>query len=568
MPRQLEPLLLPKIVEARKSQEHKDADLDIPELSNSFHTPNSSNSSASTSDFSLPVTPTMPARGHARFPISSSAISFDLMSSSYGSKIQASPPSPSENVEMFHTGMHSLPDVKEESVVGKEDDYDMLDGTECVHDCSCRRASNSAGRAVMLPGPSMSMPSPSDYDLDDDFLRGDDAISFRTNAKKRRGGDSLSGIATRIGNRLPSFSRRWKSRKVSRNIDISRESAPSRAGSSRTSSSEHSLRESTDSRDGPRPLTPAKSTVDADDEIPFPGGKIDVERANNRDSVATEGMATTPLLPPLMVPETAPDAQPAIQSPLQSPTIAENLEPLSHANSPAIPQGTPQIGGMPSPPMSRKPSATSIPHQVVGQLVPASEIPGIKLADPDDEWAHKLGHANFDIHPEPYLPDELDAEACKQLRANWDHARCNYTKHLFRTGEHYGVTSKTYKLTEQKWHGIDAQWKSNYDRTCAQTSDDEKRDPDAAHQMSDEAPPVAMLTKMPSLNDPRSEGKFPKLGDEDIVGPMVQAVAQSQSNRRGNKGRSSRKSSFMRFLHSPTSILSGRSSAAGHARAR
>jgi hypothetical protein len=33
-------------------------------------------------------------------------------------------------------------------------------------------------------------------------------------------------------------------------------------------------------------------------------------------------------------------------------------------------------------------------------------------------------------------------------------------------------------------------------------------------------------TEIPSLNDPPSDGKFPQIGDEDIIGPMVQAEAQ------------------------------------------
>lgn len=35
-----------------------------------------------------------------------------------------------------------------------------------------------------------------------------------------------------------------------------------------------------------------------------------------------------------------------------------------------------------------------------------------------------------------------------------------------------------------------------------------------------------MMTKIPSLNEGRGGGKFPCLGDEDIVGPMVQVAAQ------------------------------------------
>jgi hypothetical protein len=162
-----------------------------------------------------------------------------------------------------------------------------------------------------------------------------------------------------------------------------------------------------------------------------------------------------------------------------------------------------------------------------GHLVQTSEIPPILIADENDEWAHKLGHANFTIHPEPYLPEVFDVEACRQLRANWDLARCNYTKHLVRTGEHYGVTSKTYKLTEEKWAQTDAQWKKNNDLTIQNTVEsDGTTFSTLKHASFGEPSSSNVMTKIPSLNDPTSGGKFPQLGDEDIVGPMVQATAQ------------------------------------------
>jgi len=187
---------------------------------------------------------------------------------------------------------------------------------------------------------------------------------------------------------------------------------------------------------------------------------------------------------------------------------------------------------MPSPPLSTKPSFSSFHRSGInrpGHLVPSSEIPPILIADPNDEWANKLGHANFTVYPEPYLPERYDLEACRQMRANWDLARCNYTKHLVRTGEHYGVTSKTYKLTEEKWVATDAIWRRNNELTIAYTVESGS-DPFATlkHTTLGDAGDSNIMTKIPSLNDPRSEGKFPQLGDEDIVGPMVQVAAQLQ----------------------------------------
>ena len=187
---------------------------------------------------------------------------------------------------------------------------------------------------------------------------------------------------------------------------------------------------------------------------------------------------------------------------------------------------------MPSPRLSTKPSNSSFHrnnNNRPGHLIPSSEIPPILIADANDEWANKLGHANFTVYPEPYMPECFDVEACRQLRANWDLARCNYTKHLVRTGEHYGVTSKTYKLTEEKWAAVDATWRKNNDTTINNTVESGS---DAfatlKHTTLGDGGNNNIMTKIPSLNDPRSGGKFPQLGDEDIVGPMVQVAAQLQ----------------------------------------
>jgi hypothetical protein len=226
--------------------------------------------------------------------------------------------------------------------------------------------------------------------------------------------------------------------------------------------------------------------------------------------------------------------QKLLQSPLQSPSVAEAHDPFSGSNTPLDAISTIQLLGMPSPPLSTKPSVSSF-HRCTGSrpghLVPSSEIPPIVIADPNDEWANKLGHANFTIYPEPYVPESFDLEACRQLRANWDLARCNYTKHLVRTGEHYGVTSKTYKLTEDKWAATEASWRNNNEVTITSTV---KNGSDAfvtlKHTTLGDGNSSNIMTKIPSLNDPRSEGKFPQLGDEDIVGPMVQAAGQLRRN--------------------------------------
>lgn len=276
------------------------------------------------------------------------------------------------------------------------------------------------------------------------------------------------------------------------------------------------------------PPTPTASVFSgSDDGTVVP---IDVGKANTTLGEREEAMATTPLLPPLMMDASA--AKPAVfQSPLQSPSIADVNDPIS-GNITPIERSFTNVAfpGMPSPPLSNKPSISSF-HRVngsrPGHLVPSSEIPPIHIADINDEWANKLGHANFTVQPEPYLPTSFDLQACRQLRADWDLARCNYTKHLVRTGEHYGVTSKTYKLTEEKWAQVDAEWKNNNDTTIANTVEN-GGDAFSTLKHTNIGSPDHTMTKIPSLNDPRSEGKFPQLGDEDIVGPMVQVAAQLQ----------------------------------------
>jgi hypothetical protein len=241
--------------------------------------------------------------------------------------------------------------------------------------------------------------------------------------------------------------------------------------------------------------------------------------------------------------DTAASKQVPVQSPLQSPSVADTPN-LSAINTPIDVMSSSTLG-IPSPPLSNKPSVSSFHRAQLsrpGYLVQTADIPAIAMNEELDEWAIKLGHANFTIHPEPYVPESFDIEACRQLRANWDQARCNYTKHLVRTGEHYGVTSNTYRYTEEKWAQVDAEWKRNNDLTIQNTVDSDG-DAFSTLKYSSFGNPGApnIMTKIPSLNDPTSGGKFPQLGDEDIVGPMVKGTAQLQRS-------PSKKAKLMRFL--------------------
>ena len=388
------------------------------------------------------------------------------------------------------------------------------------------------------------MPRPSTpmYDLSDGFVSDCDASAEPCTKKRRAGDSSLATIATRLGGRFPSFSRRWGGRRPSRSpfaadgvaAVTTAATAPSRRASQGASSRASSMTSSIAKagpmvRDVSAPRTPPNhlnnsinnnNNNNTNNEVGLDGeeaiflDKLEAEPAVVDEHIFLERPATTPLLPPVIVP--APTAHAVVrgsdvQSPLQSPTVAGSPETFSE--------------GIRTPPLSGRPSISSLagPPVIIStpSQVPTSDIPNIRLAEPDDEWSSRLGHANFDIHPEPYTPDVFNAEACRQIRANWELARCNYIKHLIRTGAHYGDKSKTYRLTEQKWAEIDAEWKARHDETVARAEENGSLAVSDRNASPLPESSMTVATMVPSLTGPRSDGKFPQLGNEDIVGPMV-----------------------------------------------
>lgn len=371
------------------------------------------------------------------------------------------------------------------------------------------------------PAKAETLPYPTEYDLADDVQPDTDFASTHS-AKRRRGELTLNTLGSRFGTKLPSFSRKWRHRQTGKTISIAdslEQPRHSRANSTRAPSRAGSVVEVPESQDPQLPPTPARS-VSGDNPEDSPTLPIDIQKANSStEEFDAEGQtATTPLLPPIMTEFPPHLKEIPYQSPLQSPTVADP-EPTYSVHTPIM---GPQVVGLPSPPLSAKPSMASF-HRQRGLSTPSAEHPSGLNADPNDHWAVKLGHANFIINPEPYVPEHFDLAACKKLRSDWDLARCNFMKHLMRTGENWGATSKTYKLTEEKWAEIDACWKCNTDLCNSRTTDNGFETALSMSQspVAEPAPPM----KLPALNGPKSEGKFPKLGDEDIVGPMEQ-VAQ------------------------------------------
>ncbi len=405
------------------------------------------------------------------------------------------------------------------------------------------------------PDPStLNLPSAAHYNFNENVI-GEVQLGANSSFKKRRSGDSpVSVVANRTGTRFPSFSRKWKSKTgASPKLSIITHSDTAR---SRTNSVSSQLVSPALSAISKHESLLSSSPVQAESEENSNEsglGPIDIEQANAHVEEEDQGHATTPLLPPIMM-ELSSNNVP-VQSPLQSPTVAETPS----LPSTTTPSGTPQLPCLPSPPLSTKPSVASIRQRSrAGTVVPSSEIPPLQMLGEcdDDEWSAKLGHANFTIYPEPYLPNVSDMETFKQLREDWDHARHGYAKHLARMGEHYGTTSKSYLLTEEKWASIDAGWKKNNAAMAdalehlvprASSGEMEVSDSPASNPIL-EQPPTKVI--VPRIND--ATGKFPDMGDEDIVGPMAvgpsRAVTMQQLVEPAMQNRLSKKRNFLKFI--------------------
>lgn len=374
----------------------------------------------------------------------------------------------------------------------------------------------------------------------------DSGSYVRLPQKKARPGDSpVSRTPSHVSNRFPSFSKRWKTR-TGAGPKLSIETSQTSPSFSRANSRSNSA--------GSNVVSPALSVISRHEytlppspartfiEEPVPESDIapfDIEQSA-QDPEEEHGQATTPLLPPLLV-NLSTNQDVPVQSPLQSPSVAET--PILGTPSPAY---TPQLPTLPSPPLSTKPSMASMRQRSrTGTLLPSAEIPPLQMTDvSDDIWSQKLGHANYKISPIPYKLDIVNLESYSQFRADWEMARSNYVKHLARTGEHYGTTSKIYKLTKEKWSEINQQWQE-YNRNVNCRLD--RKDAAILESSPSKSEPAATVTLLP-IDDPSSRGKFPNMGDEDIVGPMDVAPAMSLSTETATQARLAKKRTFFKFL--------------------
>lgn len=345
-----------------------------------------------------------------------------------------------------------------------------------------------------------------------------------------------SSVTNRLANRFPSLSRRWKN-KSHGDAHLAVVTHPDRQNPRVASAATAELISPTlsaiskhESYLVPSPVRPSFENNTSGFASP-PSAEIDETAPDEEEEL---GVATTPLLPPIFT-ELAREPSP-IQSPLQSPSVASapSMPVSPHTTQPSE---TTYIPNTPSPQLSTKPSLSSLlqPSRANTTSYPIPlEIPTLSMSDDrHDPWADRLGHANFDIYPEPYTPMTIDLDSYREYRANWDLARCNYAKHLARTGEHYGVTSRVYLLTQEKWNWIDGQWRNHYDEIGVIVAPQFARISDGTTNGGGSAQSSLVLEKpvtkivVPPLAD--ASGKFPELGDEDIVGPMTVAPARAEA---------------------------------------
>lgn len=379
------------------------------------------------------------------------------------------------------------------------------------------------------------MDSADSYDLSDG------GAEFPHSPKKRRSDSvSVKGIS-RINSHISTMSTRWMGRRasVSPERDGFADDLRSRANSAASSALASPVVSPISRLDFQIPPSPARTIFE--ERISDSGTRpIDVTRANSLSPDDDDAQqATTPLLPPFMGDESSSVIASRVQSPLQSPSVADVSETASETAQYSV-TSLPGFTGVPSPPLSSKPSVASIsrPRAGTARTVSGDAAP-FMLSDPNDEWASKLGHANFTIQPEPYVPATCDIDSFHQLRANWDVARCNFAKHLVRTGEHYGVTSNIYKLTGQKWESINREWKTQHEAMLNQLG---SIDGVALTLTQSNVHPCEQV-RIPRLHD---NAKFPEMGDEDIVGPMTVAPAAELTG--PCRTRSVKKRSFFRFF--------------------
>lgn len=408
----------------------------------------------------------------------------------------------------------------------------------CVHHNTLYHVANADKSAVEHFDQGMLLAEDSYFsslDYSDDYDLANPGLGIADPPQKRLSDSSSAKGISRIGSRISTISTRLKSRRTSDGLDDDGTLPldPRSRANSQSSALASPVMSSISRVETSIPPSPARTIYE--DRVSESGTRpINIEKPNSESIDDSIPQATTPLLPPFMGDDpTSADAS-RVQSPLQSPSVAGTVdEPLGSSITEL------RLAGIPSPPLSSKPSVASFKRpRACTVRTPPGEAPPFTLSDPNDEWANRLGHANFTIQPEPYVPGFCDLESFQEFRARWDLARCNFAKHLVRTGEHYGVTSNIYKLTEQKWESINREWKNHHEGMLSVL---DAKDGACLGLTKSHLHPCEQL-RIPRLHD----DKFPELGDQEIVGPMKIAPAIDMAGSCRNR---SVKRDFLKFFH-------------------
>ncbi|KHN94353.1 uncharacterized protein MAM_07782 [Metarhizium album ARSEF 1941] len=560
----LKPLLLPQLVEQRlggrteKQQvnEHGNgsstmAAPDQGDLSFVYYTTNSS-----ASDITSPVTPIFSPKGHNRFSSSTSSLELPMQMP------QECPASPSQTSSAMST-LRQLPDVEEEPLDRGEDTATLSDqfglySCLCDQACSHRNSSESKFQGDFV--------SEFDIDYDMGFLSDTDFTTDPRYPRKKRSTTeaALSEFTSRLGSRMPSL-KRWRSTKraalrASPTTGLSLENVLARGSISSRSSSmsapTHHLPERALESMPPVPSNPTMTFYSHGDDVET-GLGLDISPEDHSNLARDRSMATTPLLPPLL---TSTLAGPPRESPLQSPKVETSPTPDAPL-SPAF--GAPAQFSRPA--LSSRPSMSSLRNVSSSTELP---LPLPSILQEHDEWSDRLGHANFTISPQPYELETINQETIAKFRNDWDLARTNYTKHLVRTGENYGQTSKIYALTEAKWAEVERRWQTtfgdivkNTNRATAASAGASRNHSRGRGRGRSSSSNAAALARLPAQDDLVAElewrrledclpsavpqmlesldadGKFPGRGDEDIVGPMQRDAVMVRARSEDAKGR-------------------------------
>ena len=353
--------------------------------------------------------------------------------------------------------------------------------------------------------------APNPYRLDialaDCFAR-DNGANESGLKRRRSGGSTINSLTKGVITRLPSLSKR-KGRKqasMSRSEGNSGVSSPVQP---RSRSNSRARSRSLFRRSDVPEVEPAGSEsltmsgrfetieeIEQDD----PASGLQPFRPSSNHEVDPERLTfervQTPLLPALMESRPQKDAS----TPVEPIKLVDSPFGEIHYDPTNSIQATPQLSAQNSSTVLRQGYQRS-----ENQMSINTSPSGL----PDNEWSDRLGHANFVISPEPYLPDHFNPETCSALLADWNKARSEFSKHLARTNKNFGHESRTYRLTEEKWSEIDSEWKRYYDEARCAVPMSEGSLPTSPTE------PLPVV-KIPSLDDE----KFPQLWDYEIVGPM------------------------------------------------